>query len=154
MIQIRNTLIAVILIFISFSICSQNSNKDIIFNWEKSDNFWISIDSTNQKFYPTLEEIKLAKKISIEHIDSLEKINKDFKILHFNHISYYRQYVGYYDNNGDKIIYINAFCDSYNKRTNLKTNWIFVLDGGSCYYQIRININKGECFDFTVNGNA
>lgn len=43
---------------------SQTDKNDFIFDW-KNDNssLWISIDSTLEKFTPTIEEIGISKKI-------------------------------------------------------------------------------------------
>jgi hypothetical protein len=53
--------------------------------------------------------------------------------------SYFRQYVGYFDINGDPIVLLNAFCQ-------YKNNWdealVQVGLGGVCYFNISINLTK------------
>jgi len=62
--------------------------------------------------------------------------------------SYFRQYVGYFDINGDPIVLLNAFCQ-------YKNNWdeslVQVGLGGVCYFNISINLTKKEAFSFHVN---
>ncbi|MDQ3394782.1 MAG: hypothetical protein M3512_11810 [Bacteroidota bacterium] len=140
---------------------SQSDKKDIIYNWNTNQSsLWISIDSTFQKFAPSDEEINLAKEIAINYIDSLEstrnsQIRKEFgKILKYNHARYYRQYVAFIDNEGKKKIFINAVCDSFVKNKDLKKEWIFVLDGGSCFFQMEVDLETEEITSFSVNGEA
>ncbi len=160
MTHIRNLILMLTLLSLSFSGFAQTDKKDIIFDWKAhKENLWISIDTTHQLFTPSIDEIVLAKKLSIQHIDSLEQIRKNKnsdlgKILRFNHSDYYRQYIGYIDNKGNRVIFINAICSASGDRNDLKKTWWFVLDGGSCYYQIRIDLKGKKCFDFAVNGEA
>jgi hypothetical protein len=62
--------------------------------------------------------------------------------------SYFRQYVGYVDINGDPIVLLNAFCQ-------YKNNWdeslVQVGLGGVCYFNISINLTKKDAFSFHVN---
>jgi hypothetical protein len=143
------------------SVFSQTDKRDFVFKWENTqDNSWISIDSTLQKFTPTVEEIKLAKETSIDFIDSLEltrepNLVKQYgKILRYRHQSYLRQYLGYIDDRGNKIVLINACCTAAGEKEDMEHNWIFVLDGGSCFFQIKVNLRTKKCFDFFVNGEA
>jgi hypothetical protein len=40
------------------------------------------------------------------------------------------------------------------KDTNWKENFIFVADGGACYFQFKFDTSTGEFFDLIVNGEA
>ncbi len=151
-------IIALIIPILGFS---QTDKNDFLFDWQNDNSsLWISIDSTLVKFTPTIEEIGLAKQLSKNYIDSLEqnrdpKIVKQYgKLLKYNSTDYYRQYVGYIDDNGNKIVFINAVCKPYGQKSDLKKNWIFVLDGGSCFYQIKIDLTNKKCSEFSVNGEA
>lgn len=77
--------------------------------------------------------------------------------------TYYRQYIPYIDENGDRIIQINAFCiipevppneGKNNKwgKMDWKNEFVLIFDGGNCYWQMKINIDKKEYFDFRTNG--
>ncbi len=55
--------------------------------------------------------------------------------------------------NGKEEVYINAFCKE-RKSLNLRKDFVFVLDGGSCYFQINYNPETGEFYNLRVNGEA
>jgi len=78
---------------------------------------------------------------------------------------YYKQLVPYLNQKGERIIYINGLCKSFVKspipeeRVNelgeisAWKNFFYVIDdGGSCFWQTEINIDKKEYFNFSVNG--
>jgi hypothetical protein len=152
--KIRLLILGFIIPILGFS---QTDKKDFIFDWHNNKSAeWILIDSTYEKFTPTIEEIEIAKQLAKHHIDSLEQ-NRDKKygkLLDFKDSDYYRQYIGYIDDKGNRIIFINAVCGSYAQKRNLNNVWIFVFDGGSCFYQIKVNLKSDKCFDFSVNGVA
>ena len=64
---------------------------------------------------------------------------------------YNRQYIGIILD-GKKIIYANYFCDS--SGMDWRKDFVFVLDGGDCYFQFKYDPNSGEFFDLQVNGVA
>jgi hypothetical protein len=60
---------------------------------------------------------------------------------------YFRQYVGYEDRGGNKVIYLNAFCRYHRK-------WRSVIvdpPNDPCHFRIYVNLTKRECFGFRVN---
>lgn len=64
---------------------------------------------------------------------------------------YNRQYIGIVLG-GKNMIYANYFCDS--GEMDWKKDFVFVLDGGDCYFQFKYNIDSAEFFDLQLNGNA
>ena len=64
---------------------------------------------------------------------------------------YNRQYVGLILD-GQNIVYANYFCRSIG--TEWKQDFVFVLDGGACYFQFKYDADSGEFFDLQVNGEA
>ena len=65
---------------------------------------------------------------------------------------YYKQVVAVVNSRGEKIIWINCFCA--NDFPYWKTTLVSVLDGGSCFFSLNINLNTGEDYNFAVNGVA
>jgi hypothetical protein len=65
---------------------------------------------------------------------------------------YKSQYVGVVLE-GRKIIYASYLC-RIGEDTNWKENFIFVADGGACYFQFKFDTSTGEFFDLLVNGEA
>jgi hypothetical protein len=53
---------------------------------------------------------------------------------------------------GDKWVYANCFCESMG--TDWTKSLLMVRDGGKCYFQVRLNLTKGEYTDFMINGNG
>lgn len=129
-----------------------------------------------ERYTPTIDEIQKAERILIEN---LEKANEsrmnqigNCPIIHENLKSYRRQYFGYIDTNGDKIIYATfnwnkkAFSDKlykvydklFNQHTPEGESWKrekeMIMDGCSYYWEIKINLNKEKLFELGVNGIA
>lgn len=65
---------------------------------------------------------------------------------------YKRQYVGVINSKGEKEVWVNCFCNTWNK--NWKTNLIMVHDGGNCYFNLKINLTIGQYYELMVNGDA
>lgn len=137
---------------------SQLDKKDISYNLQKnSGSISISIDSTLQLFTPLNKELSLAKEIAINYLDSMEnhRVKRKYgRLFDAPFESYYRQYVGFVDKKGNKKVFINAICNSYGKDLDFKNEWIFVLDGGICFFQIEINLDTKKVTSFSVNGEA
>ena len=62
-----------------------------------------------------------------------------------------RQYAGLVMN-GSKIIYGNFFCSE--PSPDWKTEWMFVMDGGDCFFQLQFDVANGTFSGLTVNGDA
>lgn len=111
-----------------------------------------------KRFTPTQQEINKAE-IALQN--SLKIINKQLvnqsstPVIHKNLKKYKRQYFGYIDKNGDRILLINCFW-SRNKYDS--EGWLtdqrMVLDGGSYYWNVKFNLEKNELFDLDINGYA
>lgn len=65
--------------------------------------------------------------------------------------TYKRQYAGVVMN-GRKIIYGNFFCSD--PGTDWKKEWIFVMDGGDCFFQLQFDIASRAFSGLMVNGDA
>jgi hypothetical protein len=64
---------------------------------------------------------------------------------------YNRQYIGIVLDQ-KRIIYANYFCDPI--ETEWRKDFVFVLDGGDCFFQFKCDVDSGEFFDLQVNGVA
>ena len=112
-----------------------------------------------ERFTPSRTEVDQAQKALTEDLEELNNplINQGGKyspIIHKNLKKYNRQYFGYIDNNGDKILLINCFWKQKNRFENWTKERVMVLDGGSHYWSIKLNLATGKLFDLSVNGNA
>lgn len=53
---------------------------------------------------------------------------------------------------GKQVIYANYLCDS--AQLDWRDNFVFVADGGDCFFQFQYDVDTAEYFDLQVNGNA
>ncbi|MDR2854017.1 MAG: hypothetical protein LBV31_01785 [Prevotellaceae bacterium] len=122
-----------------------------------------------KRFSPTLTDIQKAETILKQNIkkENNPLINQgdNCPVIHKNLANYRRQYFGYVDENGNKIIYITFYWNKYTILDRLKeyekvandtwkTEKSMVLDGCSHYWEININLDKQELFGLGINGSA
>lgn len=62
---------------------------------------------------------------------------------------YMRQYLGIVEE-GKEIIYANFFCTI--NEMDWSNEYVLVMDGGDCFFQVKYNPATGEFFDLAVNG--
>ncbi|UOQ96128.1 hypothetical protein MUN81_12775 [Hymenobacter sp. 5317J-9] len=65
---------------------------------------------------------------------------------------YKRQYVCVIDQKGDKLVWVNCFCQAYDNEW--RTKLFLVDDGGNCYYSFIVNLTTGKYYNLLVNGEA
>lgn len=125
------------------------------------------IDST-KRLTPTKKDIAEAEKILKEQIRSLNKSTTNqygnCPVIHRNLNKYFRQYVGFYDADGNKMIHINFLWDRYSLKDRLlgyaapensyDDDYAIVFDGCSNYWQVNINLTTKKASDLQVNGVA
>ncbi|RZM14116.1 MAG: hypothetical protein EOO88_44295 [Pedobacter sp.] len=63
-----------------------------------------------------------------------------------------RQYIPVINGKGEKVVWVNFFCDAGNKAW--RTTEVFVHDGGNCYFNLLVNLTTKSTSDFFVNGYA
>ena len=68
-------------------------------------------------------------------------------------ITFRRQYVPVILDNGEKAVWINFLCGS-NHFEDWKENLVIVSDGGPCFFQLKVNLNRKEFYDYRYNGIA
>lgn len=66
---------------------------------------------------------------------------------------YYRQYCVLRDQEGHRILFLNAFC-SRPSTDAWRSAWVQVEDGGACYFQALFDLTSGTVLEFIVNGEA
>ncbi|KAF0202933.1 MAG: hypothetical protein FD170_1510 [Bacteroidetes bacterium] len=111
-----------------------------------------------QRFTPATREIDTAEAALSNNLKTLNKelVNQSSTpIIHKNLHKYKRQYFGYIDKNGDRILLINCFWAMGKNCNDLwLTDRIMVLDGGSYFWNIKFNLDTNELFDLNINGYA
>lgn len=122
----------------------------------------------NSWYTPTVKDIESTEKVLVSELKNKAKTKKgkynDAKIV-FNELkSSYRQYIGYINPQGEKLICINGFPDDegWAKERSRKPPYnlvwyqdIFrVFDGGPSFWHITINLTTKKIIFFGVNGIA
>ena len=106
--------------------------------------------------------------LSTREIDQIENImdkeiaktNKEYKKSQhtkFNYVGnprkYYKQVISVINEKGEKVVWVNCLCTVSNE-PDWKTRLIGVLDGGSCYFNCKINLTTNKFYDLIINGVA
>jgi len=112
----------------------------------------------SQNFTPMRKEIdkaEIALRTELKELNKRQINQHTTPIIHKKLNKYKRQYFGYIDNNGNRILLINCIwgSDSDAKEKWLKKR-IYVLDGGSYYWNIKFNLDTDKLFDLEINGYA
>lgn len=103
----------------------------------------------------TLSDIKKVESLILKTVAEYNKKSKgSWKIRHVG--KYYKQLVAVINPNGEKEVWVNCLCNviELGSRPNWKTEIVEVMDGGSCYFSLKINLNKNTVYNFMVNGVA
>jgi len=121
------------------------------------------------RFTPSLADLEEAERILKDNIKSANELGinqvDNCPVIHKNLRYYRRQYFSYVDDDGDRIIYATFNWDRYtlldrlrgiyrNEQNKWKQEREMVLDGCSYHWEIKINLDRCELFDFDVNGVA
>ena len=56
---------------------------------------------------------------------------------------------------GRKIVYLNAFCSSYwDEAQDWRTKLVLVMDGGSCFFHAKFDVDSAGIISVVMNGEA
>lgn len=145
---------------ISFAFFGQN--QKVIADHYKNCKFNVVIFSKDYKsfkngdsFSPSRENVEEAEKMLRS---DLKKLNKEMTnqssspIIHKKLKKYNRQYFGFVDHKGHKILYINALWKRKNKTNSWLKRYIKMNDGGSYFWQIYYDLTTKKLYGLNVNG--
>lgn len=102
--------------------------------------------------YPLFENAKPTT-LTFEEILELEDIIQPKILKNLEQHKYYRQYVAAENSNGEKLVWINFFCESHYDPSHV-TFILNVLDGGNCFFQVKVNLTQKDCYFYIENGEA
>ena len=141
---------------VTSSFVKQKKYQGYIFPKEYSSNL-VHLEDLKERFTPSVSDIIKAEVALVNQIRDINKsrLNQSGScpVIDQNLPKYKRQYIGYINQNGDKIIWINFIGGKEIKNADqLGRNIIVVLDGCSYYWNIKVNISKGLLYDLYVNG--
>jgi hypothetical protein len=149
-------IITIALLHLLVNCQAQNGSRDYIYQFGHVPEIVVSyLYYAGYLYIPSKKDIKEVRQRFIHYIDSLQNISSaDQSVLGRKSNEYCRQYFGYFNENGDRILWINACCQASDLCSEMGDRWVFVFDGGSCFYQIKYNQTRKFFFDFHVNGNS
>lgn len=112
---------------------------------------WLVADSGTLEYWsPTAADIHALEEGLIPYLQANQDRFYGVESTAWESLEKYnRQYLGLILNE-KKTIYANFFCES--THTDWKKDFIFVLDGGACYFQFKYDPGTAEFFDLQVNG--
>lgn len=116
-----------------------------------------SIHHQKMRYTPSNIDIAKAERILKQYIKNVNRSkgnqSGDCPRIDLYLKRYTRQYVGFINKKGEKIIWINFF---WNKdlEKKAKNGIISVDDGCSYYWNIEVNINKQTLYNLSINGSA
>lgn len=65
---------------------------------------------------------------------------------------YTRQYAGI-QVNGQKVIFVNFFCNP-DEHDDWQQDFVLVMDGGSCYFELKYDVQTGALYDLSIHGES
>ena len=113
-------------------------------------------------FTPSKEDIEDVEQILKQHFQDNFKNRSVMKYYGYPRLNrktlknYIRQYVGVLAENGNKVIFINFIHkkDEIISLEDIKKDLIYVLDGGTYYWRIHIDITLKKIINMEINGVA
>lgn len=122
-------------------------------------NVEIYVDDKTDWFEPTQEEVREAERLLTEQIEQLNsrRINQDgdCPVIDQNLNKYLRQYVGYTNTSGEKVVLINMlWSDKIDNYEGLRSELAMVFDGCSHYWKVKVNLTSDTVYDLEINGSA
>lgn len=78
-----------------------------------------------------------------------DQLKKDSYVLAIDR--YKRQYIAVINEKGEKVVWINCYCSN---EAHVSKDVEIVLDGGNCYFNLKVNLTDKKCSEFSVNGEA
>lgn len=130
-------------------------SKDFVFPF-------LSNQAGDRRFTPSAEDIEaaeglLAKDLKTMNVLQLNQGGGKGPIIHENLNRFVRQYYGYINECGEKVVFISCLLKAnYSALNKAVPNWlkgaVVVLNGGSNYWQVQANLNKPSLFNLEING--
>ena len=133
---------------------SYDTARIAIIPFEKSMNFLFDSRYTPATLTQAdMVEIDSLFNKSIEDYNShLSGFGKNHFSVNQNQWNYRRQYICVQNNKGQKEVYVNCFCETVND--DWKNAFLYMDDGGNCFFNFKLNLATKKYSDFFVNPEA
>ena len=157
----------IILLFFSCALWGQTKQQKTVAEFYKCrgadcaifPDTYLDFPLLQNKFIPTHKqvddaELLLKRKLKNINIDSGYQNQLGGPVIHKKLRHYKRQYYGYKDSKGHRILLINCVWSKDEFSEHWLDSYILVNDGGSYYWNIKVDLETGTLFDLEVNGNS
>ena len=114
------------------------------------------IDKSLERFTPTIDEINQAENILKLDFKKSNK-NTEGRFISRNLNDYKRQYLGFINSTGDKMLHISFYLNKNRKNQNdelWQEGYMFIFDGGTSYWIAIINLKTKKVEKIAINGVA
>jgi len=131
-----------------------DTSKTVIIQFDKTGSY--PFDNSFSSTILTDNDINTIDSLFVacvtEYNNSLGKDHKEW-IINLKRYNYYKQIIAVTNKKGDKEVWVNCFCHTWDNN-NWKKEILMVKDGGNCYFNFKINLATKKFYDLTVNGEA
>lgn len=127
-----------------------DTSKYAVFNFREEYKGYI-FDKNSRPTALLADDIYEIEKIIKKEVDKYNKNSFHQYFFINNPNKYYKQFIAVINSNGEKEVWVNCLCSIQNE-PDWKSRIIAVEDGGSCYFQLKINLAEKIVYDFGVNG--
>lgn len=103
------------------------------------------------RFTPATAEVIEAEKLILQELRKESVENKYLKGIYDRWSGYGRQYVGFINSAGEKVIWVNYFPAQSSIADRIATAVIDVEDGGRSYWNIKVNMPRKKVFELMIN---
>lgn len=79
--------------------------------------------------------------------------DRTYREIDLNKHNYRKQLMAVINAKGEKEVWVNCFCDTWGS-DKWKREIMMVTDGGSCYFNVKLNLTTKKVYDLLVNGEA
>ena len=119
----------------------------------------VHFEDLKERFTPSESDIAEAESVLAIQIREINKARLNqtgsCPVIDETLPTFKRQYLGYINRDGDKVVWINFIGGKEKKNSDqLSKEIVVVFDGCSHYWNIKVNITRSKLYDLSVNGSS
>jgi len=131
-----------------------DNSKTAIIPFDKTSSY--PFDSSFNRTKLTQHDLRSIDSLLIvcltDYNNSIDAEHKHFSI-DLKKYNYRKQIIAVTNRQGQKEVWVNCFC-STGGNNRWKTEIMNIMDGGTCYFNFKINLATKKIYDLGVNGEA
>ena len=146
-------LLSAILLLFSYAVSAQVDSSvfaifpyDTTLIWTFKSGEPTSLDASELKAIDQL----LVECIADYNLNEVPKRKNIFGAAPIELEDYKRQYVPIINEQGEKEVSINCFCSALD--VDWRKEQVIVLDGGDCFFNLKVNLTQMKYYDLHING--